>query len=72
MPVTVRKVDGYRVSTPGGVKAKNTTAKKAMAQRRLLQMVKHGGKPTGKKKSKISDKAVRKFVMARRAQKKKT
>jgi len=24
MPVKVKKVDGYRVSTPGGVKAKHT------------------------------------------------
>ena len=47
-PVKVRKVDGYRVSTPGGVKAKHTTKKKAEAQRRLLQGVEHGWKPTGK------------------------
>lgn len=46
MPVTVTKVDGYRVSTPGGVKAKNTTKKKAKAQKRLLHAVEHGWKPT--------------------------
>jgi len=49
MPVTVTKVDGYRVSTPGGVKAKSTTKKKAMSQKRLLYAVEHGWKPTGKK-----------------------
>lgn len=46
MPVTVKKVNGYRVSTPGGVKAKNTTKKKAESQKRLLNAVEHGWKPT--------------------------
>ena len=46
MPVTIRKVDGYRVSTPHGTKAKHTTKKKAKAQKRLLQGVEHGWKPT--------------------------
>jgi len=49
MPVSITKTDGYRVSTPGGVKAKNTTKEKAEAQRRLLQGVEHGWHPTGKK-----------------------
>ena len=51
MPVKVRKLkDGtYRVSTPSGVKAKSTTKKKAEAQKRLLQAVDHGWKPTRKK-----------------------
>jgi len=49
MPVTISKNDGgYKVSTPGGVKAKNTTLRKAMALRRLLQGVDHGWKPTQK------------------------
>lgn len=48
MPVTIRKVDGYRVSTPRGVKAKSTTAAKAKKQKRLLNAVEHGFKPTGK------------------------
>lgn len=48
MPVTIRKVDGFRVSTPGGVKAKGTTKAKAEAQARLLRGVEHGFKPTGK------------------------
>lgn len=53
MPVKVKKVKGgYRVSTPGGVKAKKTTKKKAKAQKRLLNAVEHGWKPTGKPKKK--------------------
>ena len=49
MPVTVRKVKGgYRVSTPGGTKAKATTKAKAEAQKRLLNATEHGWKPTGK------------------------
>jgi len=48
MPVKVRKVNGYRVSTPGGVKAKSTTKVKAQRQTRLLRGVEHGWKPTGK------------------------
>lgn len=50
MPVRIRKVDGYRVSTPGGVKAKETTKKKAHAQRRLLQGIEHGMVPRKQKK----------------------
>jgi hypothetical protein len=49
MPVRIRKVDGYRVSTPGGVKAKHTTLSKAIAQRNLLEGIDRGWKPTGKK-----------------------
>lgn len=45
MPVKIAKVDGYKVSTPGGVKAKNTTKKKAESQKRLLNAVEHGFKP---------------------------
>ena len=48
MPVKVRKVDGYRVSTPGGVKAKRTTRAKARRQANLLRGVEHGWKPTGR------------------------
>lgn len=48
MPYAIRKVDGkYRVTSPHGVKAKGTSLKKALRQRRLLQAVKHGFKPTG-------------------------
>lgn len=46
MPVTIKKVNGFRVSTPGGVKAKSTTKKKAKAQKRLLNAIDHGFKPT--------------------------
>ncbi len=50
MPEKVTKVKGgYRVSTPGGMKAKHTTAAKAKAQVNLLRGVEHGWQPTGKK-----------------------
>ena len=50
MPVKVEKVKGgYRVSTPGGVKARRTTKANAKKQKRLLYAVEHGWKPTGKK-----------------------
>jgi hypothetical protein len=50
MPEKITKVKGgYRVSTPGGVKAKHTTKEKAEKQARLLRAVDHGWKPTGKK-----------------------
>ena len=49
MPVKVTKSgSGYRVSTPGGVKAKHTTKANAESQERLLNAVEHGWKPTGK------------------------
>jgi hypothetical protein len=49
MPEKVKKVKGgYRVSTPGGVKAKHTTKKKAEAQVRLLRAIEHN--PDFKKK----------------------
>jgi hypothetical protein len=43
MPVTKRRLGSgkVRVSTPGGVKAKATTAKKAKAQERLLNALEH-------------------------------
>lgn len=47
-PVRTTKVNGYRVSTPGGVKAKSTTKAKATWQANLLRGVEHGWKPTGK------------------------
>lgn len=52
MPVTTRKLKSGKVQvrTPGGVKAKATTPAKAAAQKRLLNAVEHGFKPTGKKK----------------------
>lgn len=49
MPVKIRKVDGYRVSTPGGMKAKSTSFQKAQRQASLLRGVEHGWKPTGAK-----------------------
>jgi hypothetical protein len=51
MPVKIRKTGPgkYRVSTPGGVKAKGTIKAKAVKQARLIRAVKHGFKPTRKK-----------------------
>lgn len=38
MPVKISRTDHkFRVATPGGVKAKATTRRKAEAQRRLLE-----------------------------------
>lgn len=49
MPVRVKKTDGYRVSTPGGVKARHTTRAKAQRQANLLRAVEHGEwRPTGR------------------------
>ena len=51
MPVRVRKVrGGYRVSTPGGVKAMRTTKAKARRQANLLRGVEHGWKPTRRRR----------------------
>ena len=54
MPVKITSLGGgrYRVSTPGGIKAKKTTKEKAEAQRRLLYGIEEGWRPTGKKKRK--------------------
>lgn len=48
MPARVRrkKSGKYSVSTPGGVKAKSTTKKKAESQKRLLNAIEHGFVPT--------------------------
>jgi hypothetical protein len=62
MPVSISKVGGkYRVATPHGVKAKHTTKKKAESQKRLLNAVDHGWKPTGKptKEAAVKDLASR-------------
>jgi hypothetical protein len=50
MPVKLKTVGKgkVRVSTPNGVKAKSTTPAKAQAQKRLLNAIEHGWKPTGK------------------------
>lgn len=60
MPVEVKKVDGYRVSTLGGVKAKSTTKVKAKRQKRLLHAIEHGWKPTGKKAQDIKHRGLKK------------
>ncbi len=50
MPARIRKVNGFQVRTPGGVKAKSTTKAKAEAQVRLLHGIEHGMVPRKKKK----------------------
>lgn len=51
MPAKVTKVKGgYRVSTPNAVHAKHTTKRKAEAQKRLINAIDHGFKPTRKRR----------------------
>ncbi len=52
MPVRIQKTKKgkYKVSTPSGVKAKGTTLAKAKKQRRLINAVDHGWKPTKRSK----------------------
>ncbi len=49
MPVKIKKLKSgkYRVSTPGGVKAKGTTKEKAVKQRTIINMREHGIVPEG-------------------------
>ena len=50
MPAKVHKTKGgYRVTTPGGVKARHTTRAKAKKQQRLLNAIDHGWKPSKKR-----------------------
>ena len=56
MPVSIEKKGSkYAVKTPGGTKAKGTSKNKAEAQKRLLNAVEHGWRPTGKKGKGIGD-----------------
>jgi len=52
VPVRVAKTSKgrYSVRTPGGVKAKGTTKKKAEGQKRLLNAIDRGWRPTRRKK----------------------
>lgn len=52
MPVKIKENadDTYQVSTPGGVKSKGTTLRKAMGQMRLLNAIEHGYDADRKKK----------------------
>jgi phage gp16-like protein len=52
LPYSVRKTDeGYQVvdRETGKVYSRHTTRDKAESQRRLLEGIRHGWKPTGKK-----------------------
>lgn len=57
MPYNITKTDGkYKVTSPHGTKAKGTTKKKAEAQVRLLQGIKHGMVPhNNSKRAKVVD-----------------
>lgn len=47
MPARITKVKGgYSVRTPNGVKAKRTSKAKALSQKRLLNAVDHGWRPS--------------------------
>ena len=48
MPGRIKKVNGYRVTWGGKVKAKRTTKKKGKRLLNLLRGIKHGWKPTGR------------------------
>jgi hypothetical protein len=50
MPVSIKKnkSGSYNVSTPHGTKAKHTTKEKAKRQKRMLNAIEHGWKPTKK------------------------
>ena len=54
MPYKMKKVrgGGYRVTSPHGVKAKNTSRAKAQAQINLLRGVEKGWRPSGEKPKK--------------------
>ena len=50
-PVRIKRVKGgFSVRTPGGVKAKRTTKAKAESQKRLLNAIEHGWRPTRKRR----------------------
>jgi len=57
MPYKMKKVDGYRVTSPRRTHAKSTTKAKAKRQMNLLRGVEHGWKPTGKKARDLRKKA---------------
>ena len=48
MPYKIRKVDGYKVTSPHGTKAKHTSKRNAKRQVRLLRGVEHGMIPRRK------------------------
>lgn len=49
MPVKLKKLKSGKVQvrTPGGIKSKGSTPANAERQKRLLNAVEHGWKPTG-------------------------
>lgn len=63
MPVKVKSVGHGKVQvrTPGGVKAKATTPAKAARQKRLLNAVEHGWKPTGEKAQDMKSRVMKEY-----------
>jgi len=52
MPYSISKSGSkYKVTSPHGTKAKGTTKAKAKRQANLLRAVKHGWKPTAKRRA---------------------
>jgi len=69
MPVKITRLgrsNKYRVSTPNGVHAKGTTLEKAEAQKRLIDAVDHGWKPTGEPAKKTGQKSQKKDTNLRK------
>lgn len=64
MPARTKRLKSGKVQvrTPGGVKAKGTTPIKAARQKRLLNAIDHGFKPTGKKAKPMSQATARKIL----------
>jgi hypothetical protein len=60
MPVKIKKLKNnrFQVATPNMVHAKSATLENAMAQKRLINAVEHGWKPTGKPRVKHGGKRV--------------
>lgn len=57
MPYKMKKVDGYKVTSPRRTHAKSTTKKKAQRQMNLLRAVEHGWTPIGAKARDLRKKA---------------
>jgi len=58
MPVKIKALGHGKVQvrTPGGVKSKSTTPEKAKKQKRLLNAVEHGWKPTNSLEKRVMKK----------------
>jgi hypothetical protein len=71
MPVRIEKPKKgargkVKVRTPGGVKSKGSTQENAIRQKRLLDAIEHGFKPTGKPASQKASQRKARETMKRR------